>query len=223
MKMNNILKKDYATVAIISMALLGLSGCTKDPSVNHKPTVTVPSDKLINIDESLTLTATASDKDKEDKLSYLWRIAAKPKGSQLTLTNDTNKTISFKADKQGTYYLDFIAKDEFTSSKSKRVTILATSIVDEWRADLAKTKKENKLNDDENSELVEVLSSNYKIIFLENGKVEGDDSSSWKHKKSGDYTLNNKELKLIDENQLFIIDKIKEKDVKLFYNRVLKK
>jgi hypothetical protein len=222
--MKNILKKNYVTVAVISMALLGLVGCKKDPVNNHTPTVKVPNDKLININETLTLTARVFDKDKEDVLTYLWRVAAKPKSSQLKLSNDTNKTISFKADKTGTYYLDFIASDKLSSSKSKRVTIVATSLIGEWTADLAKTKKENKLNDDEKAELVEVLSSNYKLTFLEDGKIEGNNEASWTYNKRGHYIVDGKkELQQTNENQLFIMSELKGKDVKLYYKRVVKK
>jgi len=221
--MKNILKSNYTTTAIISMALLGLSGCVKDPESNHKPTVQVPSDKLVNIGESIILTATASDTDKEDVLTYLWRISAKPKTSQLTLENDKNKTISFKADTSGIYYLDFIASDSLSSSKSKRVTITASSIIGEWTADLTKTKKENKLNNDEKIEVAEILSSNYKLTFLEDGKVEGNNVTSWKHKNSGNYILDDREVKLIDTNQLFVMSSLKEKELKFYYKRVIKK
>ena len=226
MKMKNILKKDYATVAIISMALLGLSGCTKDPASNHKPTVTVPSDKIIHTGESLTLKATALDIDKEDELTYLWRIAAKPEGSKLTLKEESaeTETITIRADKAGTYYLDFVAHDDLANSKAKRVTVTATSIVGDWTADLTQTKAENKLNDTEIDEVVEALSSNYKITFLENGKVESNSGSSWKYNKQGNYTIDNtKKLKQIKENQLFIINKLKDgKEIKFYYKRALK-
>ncbi len=225
--MKNILKKDYATVAIISMALLGLPGCTKDPASNHKPTVTVPSDQIIHTGESLTLKATASDIDKEDELTYLWRIAAKPEGSKLTLKeDDTEKTtISIKADKAGTYYLDFLAHDDLVNSKSKRVTVTATSIVGDWTADLTKTKAENKLNDTEIDEVVEALSSNYKITFLKDGKIESNNESSWRYNKHGNYIVDDtKKLKQTKENQLFIINKLKDdKEIKFYYKRALKK
>jgi len=220
--MKNILKKNYLTT-IVGITLLGLTGCVKDPESNHKPTVQVPSDKLVNIGESVTITATASDPDKEDELRYLWRISAKPKESQLSLANDKNRTISFKADTAGIYYLDFIASDEFSSSKSKRVTITASSIVGEWTADLTKTKEENKLKDDEKVEVAEILSSNYKLTFLENGKVEGNEVSSWKHKNNGNYILNDREVKLIDANHLSVMSKLKDKDLKFYYKRVIKK
>jgi len=223
MKMKNILKKNYLTVAIVSITLLGLSGCVKDPKTNHKPTVQVPSDRLVNIGESVKLTATVSDPDKEDILTYLWRISAKPKESHLALTNDQNKTISFKADKKGTYYFDFIASDALSSSKSKRVTILVSSILGEWTADLTKTKEENKLNESENAELVETLSANYKFVFLEDGKVEGDDTASWKHLQNGNYMLNDRKLKILDENQLFVMSPLEDKELKFYYKRVIKK
>jgi len=221
--MKNILKKDYLTTAIVSITLLSLSGCAKDPTTNHKPTIQVPSDRLVNIGELVNLTASVSDPDKEDVLTYLWRISAKPKESHLTLTNDKNKTISFKTDKSGIYYLDFIANDTFSNSKSKRVTITASSVVGEWTADLIKTKEENKLNDDEKAEVAEILSSNYKLTFLKNGQVEGTDVSSWKHKNNGNYRLNDRELKLIDANHLYVMSKLKDKDLKFYYKRVIKK
>ena len=226
MKMKNILKKDYTSVAIIGMLLLGLSGCTKDPSTNHKPVVTVPSNKIININESLILTATASDKDKEDELTYLWTITAKPEGSKLTLSeeNATKRTISVKADKLGTYYFDFIAQDEIERSKAKRVTVTATSIIGEWTANLSKTKEENKLNKPETNEVVEALSSNYKLIFLDNGKIESNNYTSWKYNKQGNYIVDDgKKLKQINENQLYIVNKLEDgKEIKFYYKRVLK-
>jgi len=225
MKMKNLLKKHHATIAIATIALLGFSGCVKDPELNNKPTVKVPSDKIINLNETFTLTATATDKDKEDILTYLWRVAAKPKGSQLSLTNATNKTISFKADKAGTYYFDFIAKDEYVSSKPKRVTIIATSLIGTWTADLIKTKEESKLNESETAELVETLSANYKFVFLENGKVEGADNTSWRHIKDGNYELSSsKSIQLTKENQLFMIGNLKSgKELKFYYKRAYKK
>jgi len=223
--MKNILKKNYATVAIIGLAIISFSGCTKEPSLNHKPTVKVPHNKILDIGETVTLTARVFDQDKEDQLHYLWKISAKPKNSQSTLVNETNKTISFKADEKGTYYLDFIASDARSSSKSKRVTILVNSILGEWRADLAKTKEENQLDDDEKAEVVETLSSHYKFIFLKNGKLEGEDDASWRYNKNGNYQLNeSKDIQLTKKNQLFIIDKLNNgKKLKLYYKRALKK
>jgi hypothetical protein len=223
MKMKNILKKDYLTVAIVGLSLLGLSGCSKDPALNHKPVVTVPNDKIVTLNEPLTLTAKVFDKDEEDVLTYLWRISAKPKDSNLTLKDATKKTISFKADKSGTYYLDFVANDEFANSEPKRVTVVVSSILGEWTADLTKTKEENKLNDDEKIEVAEILSSNYKLTFLEDGKVEGKESASWKHVNNGNYKLDDRELKLIDANHLFVMSKLKDRDLKFYYKRVLKK
>ena len=223
--MKNSLQTNYVAIAIMSLSLLGLSGCIKDPATNHTPQVTLPNDKIINIGESLTLKAKVSDKDKEDELSYLWRVAAKPKGSQFTLTDATKKTISFKADKSGTYYLDFVANDGLVNSKSKRVTVIASSIIGEWTADLTKTKEESKLNESETAELVETLSSNYKLVFLENGKVEGDNDASWTYTKNGTYQLNSsKRIQLTKENQLFMMNSLKSgKELKFYYKRASKK
>lgn len=240
--MKNILKKDYSIV-VISIALLGLSGCvsapesnhtpspinkhTPSPVSNHIPTVTVPENQMIRTGESLTLKATVSDKDKENELTYFWRIAGKPKGSKVTLNEDDAKktTISFKADKNGAYYFDFYASDGFANSKPKRVTITAFTIVGEWTADLTKTKEEFKPNESETAELVETLSSNYKFVFLEDGKVEGDDASSWTYTKEGNYQLNDsKEIKLINANELYMMGELKSgKEIKLYYKRALKK
>jgi len=221
--MKNILKKDYLTVAIMSITLLGLSGCSKDPAANHKPVVTVPSDTIIAINEPLTLTAKVVDQDKEDLLTYLWRISAEPKESNLTLKNANKKSILFKADKPGTYYLDFVANDEFTNSKPARVIITVSSVVGEWTADLSKTKEENKLNDDEKIDVAELLSSNYKLTFLEDGKVEGKEGATWKHVDHANYKLDDKELKLIDANHLYVMSKLKDKELKLYYKKVFKK
>ncbi len=223
--MKNILKKNFATVVIISIALLGLSGCTKDPSLNHPPIVKVSNDKIVNIGETVKLHATVSDNNKEETLTYQWRIAAKPKESKLSLTNTTKTDISFKADKQGIYYFDFIAQNGQVSSKAKRVTIQVRSIIGTWTADLTKTKKETKLNEDEMAEVVESLSSNYKFVFLENGKIEGDDESSWTYSKNGNYKLNgSKEIKLVEANELYMINKLKsDKEVKFYYKRALEK
>jgi hypothetical protein len=225
--MKNILKKDYITVAIVTIALLGLSGCSSSteysPVNNHKPIVEVPSDQFVNIGESVKLTATVSDPDKEDVLTYLWRVAAKPKGSQLTLPNDTNTTISFTADKQGTYYLDFIASDELVSSKPKRVTVVASSLLGEWTADLITTKEKNQLSESEKIEVVEALSSNYKFIFLENGKVENQEEASWKHIKNGNYLLDDRKLQLVSPNLFFVMSKLNDAEHKFYYKRVAKK
>jgi len=223
--MKNALQSNYISITILSLSLLGLLGCTKDPSLNSKPIVKVSNNKIVNIGETVKLHAAASDKDKEDILTYLWRIAAKPKGSKLSLTDATKTDISFKADKKGTYYFDFIAKDEYVSSESKRVIVIASSIIGTWTADLSKTKEEAKLNENETEELVETLSTNYKFVFLENGKIEGDENASWKYNKNGRYQLNGeKDIKIIKENQLFIINKLESgKELKFYYKRALKK
>jgi len=223
--MKNILKKNFATVTVISIALLGLSGCTKEPSLKHAPIVKVSNDKIVNIGETVKLHATVSKNNEEETLTYQWRIAAKPKESKLSLTDDTKTDISFKADKQGIYYFDFIAQNGQVSSKAKRVTIQVRSIIGTWTADLTKTKKETKLNEDEMAEVVESLSSNYKFVFLENGKIEGDNESSWTYSKNGNYKINgSKEIKLVAANELYIINKLKSgKELKFYYKRALKK
>ncbi len=223
--MKNILKKNFATVAIVSIAILSISGCKKDPSLNHPPIVKVSKDKIVNIGETVKLHATVSSNNKEEILTYQWRIAAKPKESKLSLTDATKTDISFKADKQGTYYFDFIAQNGQVSSKAKRVTVKVRSIIGTWTANLTKTKEETKLNEEEMAEVVEALSSNYKFVFLENGKVEGDDESSWTYSKNGNYNLNgSKEIKLIDANEFYMINKLKSgKEVKFYYKRALKK
>ena len=237
MKMKNILKKDHATVAIISMALLGLSGCIPNPeknhvptvtaSSNHVPTITIPSNQMVHTGEVLILKATASDMDKGDKLTYLWKIAGKPKGSQLTLTEEDKrkKTISITTDKDGAYYFDFVADDGSVYSKVKRVTVTANTIVGDWTADLTKTKTENKLNDSEINEVVEALSSNYKITFLKDGKIESDTASSWRYNQNGNYTIDDtKDLKQINQHELFITNQLKDgKEVNFYYKRALKK
>ena len=225
MKMTNLLKKNYATVAIMSLALVALVGCTKDPKSNHTPTVKVPSNVIVNAGEELTLNAKVYDKDKEDELSYLWRIAAKPKNSQLTLKSTTTKSITFKADQQGTYYFDFVANDEISDSKSERVILVVSSIIGEWTADLKKTKNESKLSESETAELVETLSSNYKYTFQEGGKVESSDDTSWTYLKNGNYQLNgSKKLQLTKEHELYIVSSLKSgKEIKFYYKRAIKK
>jgi len=220
--MKNILKKDYLTTAIVAIGLL-LTGCSKDPALNHKPIVTLPKDKLVGINEPLRLTAKVIDQDKEEILSYFWSIAAQPKDSNLTLKDPTKKTILFKGKKEGKYYLDFIARDEYSSSLPKRVIITVASPIGEWKADLSKTKEENQLNEEEKIEVAEILSSNYKLIFLENGTLKDEKNTSWKHLHNGKYKLENRELELIDENHLFIIGKLQDKDLKLYYKKVLQK
>ena len=221
--MKNVFKTSYLSVTLMSLTLLGLSGCTKNPEGNHPPVTKLPSDKIVTTGEMISLAAMASDMDKEDELTYLWSLTARPEGSHATLTEAAKKTISFKADKEGTYYLNFIANDEIVNSKAKKITITATSIVGEWKADLSKTKANNQLNESETAEIVESLSSMYKFKFLKNGEVEGNNASSWTYSQEGNYQIDGeKKVSITNSNQFFLLTTLKSgKEVKFYYKRAI--
>ena len=207
----------------MSLTLLGTVGCTKDPTGNHPPVVQLIENKVVKQGEMVHLTANVSDVDK-DELSHLWTIIEHPQGSAVALRDDEKTSIAFRADKSGTYKLNFTTTDDIASSQ-KVVTVTTTSIVGEWKADLAKTKEKNRLNETQTAEVVETLSAKYKFKFLENGTIEGSDNSSWKYSKNGSYQMDNKtKLQMTTANDFFVINSLKDGEkVKFYYKRVFTK
>ncbi len=220
--MKNSLQRNYLSVAIISLTLLGTVGCTKDPTGNHPPVVQLIENKIVKQGEMVHLTAHVSDVDK-DELSHLWTIIGHPQGSAVSLRDNEKTSIAFRADKSGIYKLNFTTTDDIASSQ-KIVTVTTTSIVGEWKADLAKTKEKNRLNETQRAEVIETLSAKYKFKFLENGEVQGKELHSWKYNKNGNYlTDGEKKIKLINSRELYLVSQLKDgKEVKFYYKRVVK-
>ena len=223
--MKSLQWKSQVAVTILGVSLLALSGCTRDPNANHPPEIKVKTKQFVNKGESVQLKAVVTDADKEEQLSYLWRMNSRPQGSHATLSSKDQTSSSFIADKVGTYQLDFSANDSI-ATVSKVIMITASSLEGEWKVDLAKSKKKNKLNSTQTIDLIELLSSNYKVKFLEDGKIEGEEGSSWRYNKSGLYQLNNKEgeksdIHMINAQEISLMKKLPDgTEVTCYYNRI---
>jgi hypothetical protein len=223
--MKSLFRTKPLTTAILTLSLLTLSGCTKDPSLNHPPKVEIKSSKITAKGEVVQLSAKVTDADKDDELTYQWRLTLRPKGSNASLKTATTKKSSFKADKSGLYQISFAVSDK-TIKITKNLNVIVSSLQGEWKVDLAKSKKENKLNEHQTNELIELLSSNYKMTFLENGKVEGDETSSWQNGKNGIYYLKNKkgeksDIKMITADTISLIKQLPDgTEVTSYYTRV---
>jgi len=222
--MKNLFKTSYLGITIVSLTLLSLLGCTKSPENNHPPVVKNLENKHVNRGDMVNLRASVSDMDKDDKLSYFWTLVEKPKGSEVTLKDKKKKAIAFRPDRSGVYRLTFTITDTIVTNK-KTVTVTVVSIVGEWKANLAKTKEKNNLNESQTAEVVEILSTNYKYNFLENGNVEGSTSGSWKYTKDKNYSIDNStKIKMETFNEFFVIHSLKDgKEVKLYYSKIFKK
>ncbi len=213
----------YMGFTFLGLALLTLSGCTKNPEGNHPPVVKIVDNTVVNKGDMVKLTAHVSDIDK-DELSHLWTMIGHPEGSTVALEDDEKTSISFKADKYGIFKLNFTTTDDIVNSK-KTVTVTVASIAGEWKADLAKTKEKNSLNESQTAEVIESLSANYKYTFLENGNVEGSTNGSWKYNNNGNYSIDNSiKIKMETANDISIIHSLKDgNEVKFYYKRVFKK
>jgi len=76
----------------------------------------------VNFSE-ITLDGSASSDANNDTLTYAWSLVTKPEGSDVSLTNSTNVTVTFTADIEGDYVFSLMVNDGELTSEVDNVTI----------------------------------------------------------------------------------------------------
>ncbi len=109
-----------------SSALGSLAGCT-NPVANVKPVAHAGLDQNVVTGAIVTLDATASSDANNDKLTYVWSMAAKPASSAAVLISETSVKPTFLADASGVYAFSLTVSDGKENSAPVIVTVTASN------------------------------------------------------------------------------------------------
>lgn len=115
-----------ANVAAVEFERPKLRGKAKR-AVNTAPVADAGGDLAALVGSSLTLNASASSDPEGDPLSYRWRLATVPVGSNVrTLTGEVSLEASFTPDVAGTYSVELFVSDGHLESLPDQVAISVT-------------------------------------------------------------------------------------------------
>lgn len=115
--------------------LLALTGCQNTPDTdsdsNTPPVAIAYWENTGDLEEVVTLDASASYDDDDDQLYYQWNLVSKPTGSGVTLpASTTNPIASFIPDIAGTYQIELVVYDGQQESSAFNGTFTALDLID---------------------------------------------------------------------------------------------
>ena len=119
---------DYVAQLIVGNGSLSSAPVTvKITTTNTAPVANPGVNQTVVPGSTVTLNGGASSDADNDPLTYSWSISSRPQSSNAALSGATSKTPVFLADLPGTYVVQLIVSDAFSSSSPSTVTIAAGS------------------------------------------------------------------------------------------------
>lgn len=114
--------------------LLALTGCQSgadNDSSNTKPVAIASWVSSGDLQDTVTLDASASYDEDADPLYYQWNLLSKPVGSVVTLpATTTNPVTSFVPDKAGEYQIELVVYDGYQESSAYSGSFTALDLID---------------------------------------------------------------------------------------------
>lgn len=115
----------------------GPSGPTPPPSnspsnpefVNQAPAANAGQDQIVNVGQIVTLDGSNSTDADLHPLAPTWTLIQKPDGSNATLLDPDKRKPQFTPDIEGTYVIELVVSDGFTTSPPDTVTVTVTGSV----------------------------------------------------------------------------------------------
>src|SRR6185312_3593727 len=96
-------------------------------TTNTPPVANAGMDKAASMGATVTLDGSASSDADHDPITYAWSLQSKPDGSTASLLSPNIVSPTFIADVAGTYVVQLIVSDAFSSSSPSTVTVTATA------------------------------------------------------------------------------------------------
>ncbi|MCU1238636.1 MAG: Ig family protein, partial [Candidatus Solibacter sp.] len=94
-------------------------------TTNTAPVADAGLPQFVPVASNVSLTGAGSSDADGDPLTYTWSLTARPPGSNATLSSTTAVSPTFFADLAGTYVVQLIVSDGFSSSSPATVTVTA--------------------------------------------------------------------------------------------------
>lgn len=129
-----MVKLNLLTFFLLLLALTGCQNSSDSESYsdnNTQPVASASWDSSGDLQEVVTLDASASYDEDDDQLYYQWTVVSKPAGSQVTLpATTTNPLTSFTPDIAGEYQIELVVYDGQQDSSPFSGTFTALDLID---------------------------------------------------------------------------------------------
>lgn len=114
-----------ATLFLLVVVVLLLSGCVNTKPVNTKPVADAGACQAVVIKQTVQLDGSGSSDADGDPLTYDWVIASVPRGSRASLSDMTIVNPTFTPDVAGEYTIQLVVNDGVENSDADRIMVVA--------------------------------------------------------------------------------------------------